>query len=304
MINPNPGTLPDRTDLVLLRQIGQTRRDFLNASSSCQTPQLEFYFADFKDFPWKSDVACMEVPIFSLSSQEDLKVWKWSSQDGTKTLEVAPSVKGRATQYDKDILIFCVSQLMAAQNHGHQISRTVRFRAYDYFTATGRTASGRNYIHLREGLDRLAGTRIRTNMHTDGMKLFQGFGIIESWQLIEVLKNGRTSAVEVILSEWIFKAVIGNQVLKITPSYFGLCPVDRRLYEIARKHVGKQGIWQIGIEALKQKVGSASDFKEFRRRLRNSKIPEYRYHIGVDNIVTAYSLDAKAVIREFVKKIK
>jgi hypothetical protein len=31
---------------------------------------------------------------------------------------VTPSVKGRATIHDKDILIFCISQLMAAINAG------------------------------------------------------------------------------------------------------------------------------------------------------------------------------------------
>ena len=39
------------------------------------------------------------------------------SHNGT-TVEVAPSVKGRATIHDKDILIYCVSQLMSGGERG------------------------------------------------------------------------------------------------------------------------------------------------------------------------------------------
>jgi hypothetical protein len=40
-------------------------------------------------------------------------------------ITVTPSVKGRATIHDKDILIYCISQLMAALNAGRQVSRTL-----------------------------------------------------------------------------------------------------------------------------------------------------------------------------------
>jgi hypothetical protein len=55
---------------------------------------------------------------------------------------VTPSVKGLATIHDKDILIYCISQLMAAVNAGRQIGRTLQLRAHDLLVATNRETSG------------------------------------------------------------------------------------------------------------------------------------------------------------------
>ena len=57
-----------------------------------------------------------------------------------------------------------------------------------------------------------------------------------------------------LLSDIISRA---KEVLTISPDYFTLRkPLERRLYEIARKHVGKQASWEIGLEALREKCGS------------------------------------------------
>jgi plasmid replication initiation protein len=47
------------------------------------------------------------------------------------TIEVTPSVKGIATIFDKDILIYVVSQLVAKKNGKVPLHRTVQLRAYD-----------------------------------------------------------------------------------------------------------------------------------------------------------------------------
>jgi plasmid replication initiation protein len=62
---------------------------------------------------------------------------------------------------------------------------------------------------------------------------------------------------EITLSEWLYNSVIGEEVLSINHDYFRLRkPIERRIYEIARKHCGKQKRWHIGIENLHKKVGS------------------------------------------------
>ena len=58
----------------------------------------------------------MEHPLFSLSTRPDRRILSYSHNDVEVT--VTPSVKGRATIFDADILIFCISQLMAALNAG------------------------------------------------------------------------------------------------------------------------------------------------------------------------------------------
>src|SRR6185312_2121828 len=77
----------------------------------------DFFVADILGYSLKDDHATMEAPVFSLKTQKDLTPWEWTSKDGTKHIEVSPSVKyGRATQHDKDILIFITSQMTEALN--------------------------------------------------------------------------------------------------------------------------------------------------------------------------------------------
>ena len=70
----------------------------------------------------------------------------------------------------------------------------------------------------------------------------------------------------ITLSDWVFNAVVGREVLTLHRDYFRLRkPLERRMYELARKHCGKQNEWAISLELLKKKCGSASEDYEFRR---------------------------------------
>ena len=51
----------------------------------------------------------------------------------------------------------------------------------------------------------------------------------------------------------------GHEVLTLHRDYFRLRkPLERRMYELARKHCGKQDEWSISLELLRKKCGSAS----------------------------------------------
>ena len=65
----------------------------------------DFFLADLLDYAMKDDGASMEAPIFTLATQPDLSTWHWQSKDGNRTVTVTPSVLGRATQHDKDVII-------------------------------------------------------------------------------------------------------------------------------------------------------------------------------------------------------
>ena len=127
-------------------------------------PTGDFFVCDVVGVLPKDDMASMEHPLFSLSTRPDLKVLDYA-HNGV-AVRVTPSVKGRATIHDKDILIYCVSQLMAALNAGKQVSRTLHLTAHDLLVATNRETSGDAYRRLREAFERLAGTRITTNIVT------------------------------------------------------------------------------------------------------------------------------------------
>ena len=134
------------------------------ASLPAELPRGGFFVADIFDALPKDDLGSMEHPMFSLSTRPDLRILAYA-HNGVE-ITVTPSIRGLATIHDKDILIFCVSQLMAAINAGRPVSRNLRLKAADLMAATGREASGDGYQRLREAFERLAGTRITTNIVT------------------------------------------------------------------------------------------------------------------------------------------
>lgn len=275
-------------------------------------PNRDFFLADLFDYAMKDDGASMEAPIFTLSTKPDLSIWEWRSKDGSKYVKVAPSVLGRATQHDKDILIYVVSQLIEGLNRGREDARnrTVRFTVYDFLVTTNRQTSGDGYQRLHEAFERLAGTRITTDIKTGGMRVKEGFGIIDRWKIIEKSPTDeRMVAVEVTLSEWLYNAVQAFEVLTIHPDYFRLRkPLARRLYEIARKHCGHQAQWTVSLGLLQEKAGSKSTLKEFRRALRaiqdDDSLPEYRFVLHQDDRVTFYVRDPQRLARSIARRIE
>ena len=273
-------------------------------------PNRDFFLADMFDYALKDDGATMEAPIFTLSTKPDLSIWQWTSKDGNKSIKVAPSVLGRATQFDKDVLIYVVSQLTEALNRGREDAqnRTVRFTVYDYLVTTNRGVGGDDYRRLQEAFERLAGTRITTDIKTGGERVKEGFGIIDTWRIVEKSREDeRMIAVEITLSRWLYNAVQAFEVLTIHPDYFRLRkPLARRLYELARKHCGHQTSWAIGLDLLREKSGSKSSLREFRRAVRaieaDDSLPEYRFVVGHDDKVTFYMRDGTRLIRSITKR--
>lgn len=238
----------------------------------------DFFVCDILGASPKDDLGSMEHPIFSLSTRPDRRILSYA-HNGTE-VEVTPSVRGRATIHDKDIIIYCVSQLMAAVNAGRAISRTLQLKAHDLLVATNRDTSGDAYARLREAFERLAGTRITTNMETAGIETTRGFGLIESWEIVRRSRGGRMISVTVTLSEWLFRAVQAKSVLTLDRAYFRLRkPLERRVYELARKHCGRQSEWKISVATLHKKAGSAAPVRVFRAALRrmiaDDNLPDY-----------------------------
>src|ERR1700723_464063 len=79
-------------------------------------PNHDLFICDVLDAIPKDDMASMEYPIFSLATKADTRVLRYEHRN--VIVEIAPSVKGLATIYDKDILIYCISQVMAKKNPG------------------------------------------------------------------------------------------------------------------------------------------------------------------------------------------
>ena len=249
--------------------------------------QADFFICDILAAIPKDDMASMEHPLFSLSTRPDRRVLRYGH--GGNSIEITPSVKGLATIHDKDILIYCISQLVAALNAGRAVSRRVILKSYDLLMATGRETSGNGYKRLRDAFERLAGTRIVTNIETGGIETTRGFGLIDAWEIKRKTRGGRMISVEVTLSDWLYRAVLDRSVLTLSRGYFGLRkPLERRVYEIARKHCGQQRAWRIGLETLLKKTGSTSPRRVFRKMIRDmvaeNHLPDYEIALDARDI--------------------
>jgi plasmid replication initiation protein len=254
-------------------------------------PIQDFFICDVTDAIPKDDMGSMEHPIFSLATKPDVSIREYEHKG--VTISILPSALGLATIHDKDVLIYCISQLVAKMNAGVPLQPMLHLKAYDLLVSTNRNTDGRGYEQLKSALDRLSGTRIRTNIKTGGQEITEGFGLIDSWKIVRQTDGGRMTELRVTLSEWVFKAVVGREVLTLHRDYFRLRkPLERRMYELARKHCGKQDEWIISLELLKKKCGSASEDYEFRRLVsvvceedaRHHHIPDYAVSFDGANV--------------------
>jgi plasmid replication initiation protein len=242
--------------------------------------QRDFFVADILDAAPKDDAASMEHPLFALRSGD--KRIRFYERNGVN-VEVRPGQSGCATIHDKDVWIYCISQLVEAMNRDRKdVSRTVRFVAHDFLVTTNRPTAGVGYDRMGEALRRLSETRIETNIATNGRRERRGFGLIDSWAVIEKSPtDDRMVAVEVTLPDWLYRAVEAHQVLTLSRDYFRLRkPLDRRIYELARKHCGAQPKWRVTVATLHEKSGSMASQKEFRRLVKelveSGELPDYR----------------------------
>jgi plasmid replication initiation protein len=249
---------------------------------------VDFFICDFGSAVPKDDMASMEHPLFTLATRPDRRILRYGH--GPAEIEVTPSVKGLATIHDKDVLIYCISQLMAAVNEGRPTSPVLHLKAHDLLVATNRETSGDGYRRLREALERLSGTRIVTNIATGGVESTRGFGLIDAWEILRKTRGGRMILVTVTLSDWMYRSVISRSVLTLSRDYFRLRkPLERRVYEIARKHCGRQAEWRIGLETLLKKTGSTSPRRVFRKMIRDmaeeDALPDYTLLLEMGDIL-------------------
>jgi plasmid replication initiation protein len=261
-------------------------------------PSRDFFICDLLDVIPKDDLGSMEHPLFSLSTKPDHRIRRYE-HNGNR-LTIAPGAYGLATIWDKDILIYCISQLMEGLNRGREVRRTVRVTAYDLLVSTNRGTGGDHYKRLHAALERLAGTRISTDIRTNGVRIKEGFGLIDRYRIVERSPlDERMIALEITLSEWFYNAILGREVLSISRDYFRLRKgIERRLYELARKHCGHQSKWKINLDLLHKKSGSSSALREFRRIVKiivNSQhLPDYRLSYSEKHdSVTFYPKDSR-----------
>jgi plasmid replication initiation protein len=251
--------------------------------------QVDLFLDSLVNAPIKDDRALMEFPFFSLQKSPRLKPLVYD--DGKVRIEVRPGDRGIATIWDKDVLIYLASIVNDRLERGLPVERTLRFNAHNLLQVTGRGSGKRAYELLLDAMFRLRSTTIVTTIEADETKERRGFGWIETFRVIERRNQAGKkvmSACEITLNEWMFRAIVKDRrVLTINPAYFNLTMgLERRLYELARKHCGYQERWMIALPRLIEKCGSVLEPRFFKPQLRRvveqDALPDYHVALSYD----------------------
>lgn len=261
-------------------------------------PQKDFFILDIADAVPKDDLASMEHPLFSLATKPDMRHLSYGNSNDNTFLEIIPSAAGLPTIFDKDILIFCISQLMHRKNQGLSIGKRLRFSARELSIATNRPIGGNHYKRLEKAFVRLRGATFKTNIKSGDHIETRIFGMIDEGGFVMRAKDWKLDYCEVVLSDWLMAAIESADVVTISDEYFYLRrPLERRLYEIARKQCGNSPKWQIGLEKLQAKTGSNAPLYRFRFNLRQiiaeNHTPDYSFELSDRDMVIVHKRKIK-----------
>jgi plasmid replication initiation protein len=233
------------------------------------------------DVPFRDEREAMSAPLVALSKNKR-NPDRMGSPSGQKVLVTAPEDTGIATIWDYDVLLWAVSQLNEAVNAGLAVSPRIKFHPYNLLKAAGRDTGGKGYAELKAALHRLGSTSVAYEspaLKSKSRKLGR-FNLLSAFQ-IEENDEGKARAAWLELPMWLFEAVTKDRdILSISPKYFDLTSgLDRFLYRLARRHVGKQSGWIFTFRDLHTRSGSAQPYGQFARDLRKAiarnALPEY-----------------------------
>lgn len=237
--------------------------------------QMNLFLVDLVAAPIKEFIPHLEHPFFGLSAKPRKEPIRYEDGRGN-WLELRPYPEyGLPTIFDQDLVIFAASAILAERNADRPVPRRLHFRTADLIESSNRTVGGRQYMQVAAALERLTSTLLRTNIVGEKYERPSMFGVLGRSSLIRRrdLDSGDPASLlgcDIILSDWMIEAILSNRLLTLHPDYFRLRrPLDRRIYQIARKHCGRQSRWEIGLVQLHAKSGSSGNPRLFRSRYKD-----------------------------------
>lgn len=279
--------------------------------------QIDLFLESIVDLPMKGERRLLEFPFFPIAKTPRREEMTFEDHRSRVSITVAPGHAGMATIYDKDILYYMATLINARVERGENIDpnkdNVFRVNAYDILRATGRDTGGRDYHLLEEALDRLQSTSVRTNVETghDAIGAERaGFSWIDKYRVIERRVNhGKrkriAAAIEIHMNEWLMRALVEDRsVLTMNPRYFRLKGgLERRLYELARKHCGHQSRWAINLDKLRAKCGTSQELRFFKRDLKaicqRQPLPDYEIGLVFDKTNKPLDLEDAGALRRW-----
>ena len=247
-------------------------------------PIRDFFISDLVDYAPKDSTEMMERPFFSISKRKRNKSIHYESPHGKLWIKVnANPTHGMATIWDADILIWCISRIMAQKDAGkNEVRPVIHTTPYELLRGIARSTGGQDYVELMKAIRRLRTTEVETNIRA-GKRRYIAFHYLgdiegdgEGPEDPEQLKS-----LTLRVPDWLLEGIMGGNVLTLDREYFLLTGgIERAIYRVARKHAGNQPRgWVCKMETLHTKTGSESPLKKFAFRIRemcrSDELPRY-----------------------------
>ena len=253
--------------------------------------QLDLFTAEYSDIAPRMLQDLMWRPFFALGKSPRSKPIIYKN-DNVQIKISGIAEYGIATIWDADILTYITSLIVEARDKGEPTSPQVYFTPYDCLKGTRRDTGGSQYERVVNAIKRLTGTLIETNIRqpdqislskTEQKRLEVGFHWLEAYGVQHVKHNGKEAVkgITAVVPNWLYRAVINpRNILTINEDYFLITSgLNRMLYLIARKHVGRQKYYSASMRELYEKTGSEQRFSDFtrdvRRHVEANTLPEY-----------------------------
>jgi plasmid replication initiation protein len=211
--------------------------------------------------------------------------------DGKVRIEVRGSELGVATIWDAELIWYIAGLMYEMIGRGEVPTKSFTITAADFMRVAERNRSARSYARIEGMLARLQGGQNKTTIEAGG-KGYTGFFSWFTEAHVVWRRNSRGEkvmyAVQVELCDWLFYSILKDRrLLAIHNDYFGLSPIQRRLYEIARCHCTTPQEFRIGIEDLKMRVGVEMKLDKFKHLLKGvadgkTPLPEYDVQLVQD----------------------
>ena len=242
--------------------------------------QLDLFYADFSDIAIRALQDVMERPFFSLDTKPRFEPIVYKTRSAEVTISGGQPY-GIATIFDHDILMWLMSQVVEALDSGKTPSPQIEFKPYECLRGVYRRTNGHYYQLLAQAIHRLANTYVTTSIRkedqtplkrSERQRLESGFHWLDAVGIHYKERKGKEimDGITVVLPNWLYRGAIKHsKILTIDERYFLMrSGLDRMLYLIARKHVGRQQQWQFTMSQLYKKTGSEMPFKDFAIRIR------------------------------------
>lgn len=246
--------------------------------------QPDLFAPTFGDIASRDGIDLMEFPFFSLSKKKRFKAIRYENEARGINITVSGGEpNGIATIWDKDVLLWCISQVVEALDRGEKPDKTIYFHPYQLLKAIRRSNGKEHYERLENALVRLGNTTIHTSLRTDKKTQKFGFHWIENYATARENTTGEGVGMwSITLSDWAYKAALNKRlVLTLDDDYFLLTGGrERWIYGIARKHGGYQEHgFTIAMRTLHAKSGTSEQYKfwahEIRQIVKANELPGY-----------------------------